>query len=86
MANAYAERWVLTLRHELLDRTLIWNQRQLRQLLDEYFAHYNSNRPHRSLDQRAPSDDDVVVDIGTGRTIQRGTTCGGLINKYRPAA
>ena len=86
MANTYAERWVRTLRHELLDRTLIWNQRQLRQLLDEYLAHYNSHRPHRSLDQRAPSDDDVEVDIGTGRTIPRGTTCGGLINEYRPAA
>ncbi|MBK6501536.1 MAG: transposase [Candidatus Microthrix sp.] len=44
-ANAYAERWVRTLRHELLDRTIIWNERQLRQLLEEYVEHYNSNRP-----------------------------------------
>ncbi|MCP4069950.1 MAG: transposase, partial [Phycisphaeraceae bacterium] len=41
-ANAFAERWVRSVRHELLDRTLIWNQRQLRKLLDEYLAHYNS--------------------------------------------
>jgi len=34
-ANAFAERWVRTLRHELLDRTIIWNERQLRALLDE---------------------------------------------------
>jgi putative transposase len=35
VANAYAERWVGTVRRELLDRTLIWNRRQLAQLLDE---------------------------------------------------
>jgi transposase InsO family protein len=29
VANAFAERWIGTLRHELLDRTLIWNRRQL---------------------------------------------------------
>jgi len=29
MANAYAERWVRTLRHELLDRTIIWNEQHL---------------------------------------------------------
>ncbi len=53
-ANAYAERWVRTLRHELLDRTIIWNERQLRRLLVEYIDHYNEHRPHRSLEQRAP--------------------------------
>ena len=41
-ANAYAERWVRTLRHELLDRTIIWNEHQLQQLLAEYREHYNS--------------------------------------------
>ena len=38
-ANAFAERWVRTLRHELLDRTIIWNPRQLRRLLEEYVEH-----------------------------------------------
>ena len=45
-ANAFAERWVRTLRHELLDRTIIWNETQLRQLLEEYIEHYNTRRPH----------------------------------------
>lgn len=44
-ANAYAERWVRTLRHELLDRTLIWNQRQLRLLLEEYVDHTTPTAP-----------------------------------------
>jgi len=53
-ANALAERWVRTLRHELLDRTIIWNEQQLRRLLAEYIEHYNTHRPHRGLNQRAP--------------------------------
>ncbi len=85
-ANAYAERWVRTLRHELLDRTIIWNERQLRPLLVEYVEHYNDHRPHRSLDQRAPNDHGDVVPIGPGQPIRRHTTCGGLINEYRTAA
>ncbi len=85
-ANAFAERWVRTLRHELVDRTIIWNERQLRQLLDEYLAHYNEHRPHRSLGQRAPNDHEDVGPIGPGQPIRRHTTCGGLINEYRTAA
>jgi transposase InsO family protein len=85
-ANAYAERWVRTLRHELLDRTIIWNEHQLRLLLDEYLERYNTHRPHRSLHQRAPDDLGDVTTIGLGEPIRRHTTCGGLINEYRHAA
>ena len=85
MANSYAVRWIRTLRHELLDRTIIWNERQLRALLVEYIDHYNEHRPHRSLRQRAPNDSNVVA-IVPGRTIKRHTTCGGLINEYSHAA
>jgi putative transposase len=84
-ANAFAERWVRTVRHELLDRTLVWNQRQLRRLLADYVVHYNSHRPHRSLKQ-APPDGSPVADIGCRRRITRRAVCGGLINEYRPAA
>lgn len=49
VANTFAERWVGTLRRELLDRTIIWNRRQLERLVIDYIAHYNSHRPHRSL-------------------------------------
>ncbi len=85
MANGYAERWVRTLRHELLDRTLIWNERQLRSLLVDYLKHYNSHRPHRGLDQRAPDDPDASLPA-LPRTIERRTTCDGLINEYHHAA
>ena len=85
-ANAYAERWVRTLRHGLLDRTIIWNEAQLQRLLIEYIDHYNSHRPHRGIDQRAPNDTADVVPIGPGHPIQRQRRCGGLINEYHTAA
>jgi putative transposase len=85
-ANAFAERWVRTLRHELLDRTIIWNERQLRTLLTGYVAHYNEHRPHRALHQRAPDDQSNVAPIGSAQPIRRHTTCAGLINEYRTAA
>jgi transposase InsO family protein len=84
MANAYAERWVRTLRHELLDRTIIWNERQLRALLVDYIDHYNQHRPHRSLDQEAP--DTTKVAAIPSRTILRHARCGGFVNEYRHAA
>ncbi len=44
-ANAYAERWVGTVRRELLDRMLIFGRRQLQSVLAEYADHYNVHRP-----------------------------------------
>ena len=85
VANAYAERWVGTVRRELCDRTLIWNHQHLEQLLRDYVEHYNTRRPHRSLRQRAP-DDRVVVAYRPGHPIRRHPTCNGLINQYRHAA
>jgi putative transposase len=84
-ANADAERGVRTVRHELLDRTLIENRHQLQTLLAENSEHYNQHRPHRSLDQRPP-DGQAVVPAGPGHAIRRHTTCAGLINEYRTAA
>ena len=78
-------RWVRSVRHELFDRTIIWNEQQLRALLVEYIEHYNERCTHRSLNQRAPNDSGVAT-IGTGQPIGRHTTCGGLINEYRTAA
>ena len=41
VANAFAKRWIGTLRRELLDRTIIWKQRQLQRLIIDYTDHYN---------------------------------------------
>ena len=53
-ANAIAERFVGTIRRELLDRILIINQRHAAAVLRQYEHHYNNHRPHRTLGQAAP--------------------------------
>jgi transposase InsO family protein len=46
--NAYAERWASTIRHECLDRMLIFGHRQLVHVLTEFEAHYNAPPASRS--------------------------------------
>jgi putative transposase len=52
--NAYAERLIGSIRRECLDHLIVFNERQLRRILREYFAYYNEVRPHQSLEMNAP--------------------------------
>ena len=86
--NAYAERWVRTVRHDCLDWTLIWNQRQLHQVLTDYLQHYNGARPHRALDLQPPNPARPVTTVGSApvpAAVQRVDVLGGLIHEYRRA-
>jgi hypothetical protein len=83
--NAYAERFVLTVRTEVTDRMLIFGQRHLQTILAEYQAHCNGRRPHRSRHLRPPRPDHPVADLSRER-IQRRPILGGLINEYERAA
>ena len=49
-ANAYAERWVRTVREECLDKLIILSERHLYRMLNAYVAHYNTRRPPQGLD------------------------------------
>jgi putative transposase len=87
-ANAYAERWVRTVRSEVIDRMLITGPRHLQAVLNEYIGHYNRHRPHRARNLRAPDSDDVATAAITALTteaIQRREVLGGLINECQQA-
>src|SRR5262249_39702791 len=53
-ANAYAERWIRSVRAECLDQLLILNQTHLQRTFIEYVEYYNRARPHQGLQQQAP--------------------------------
>jgi putative transposase len=87
-ANAYAERWIGTVRAECLDWLLIMGRRHLEQVLRVYVEHYNAHRPHRALGLGPPGSPDGPNAI---RDAQRGEVCrhdrlGGLLHEYRRAA
>jgi transposase InsO family protein len=85
-ANAYAERWVGTVRREVLDRMLIFGRRQLVSVLAEYADHYNLHRPHRALGQTPPLEpNEPVVLAPAGRVVRR-DRLGGLIHEYAQVA
>lgn len=52
--NAIMERWVQICRRELLERTLIWNQRHLLHALSEFEQFYNEHRPHQGIANARP--------------------------------
>jgi putative transposase len=83
-ANAFAERFVRTVRQECLDWALIHGHRHLRVILEEYVEHYNQHRPHRGLDLSPPKPTSRVR--ATTGTVIRQPLLGGLINEYHRRA
>ena len=84
--NAIAERWIGGCRRKILDRTLVWNQAHLRQILRQCETHHNLHRPHRALDAAAPLKPlPEPVDLGQYR-VRRQARVGGLINEYHLVA
>ena len=81
-----AERWVGTVRRELLDRMLIFGGRQLRAVLAEYADHDNGHRPHRALGQAPPLGPAEPHVILPGGRVARRDRLGGLIHEYAQVA
>src|SRR3954451_7174482 len=80
-ANAIAERFIGTLRRECLDHLLITGPRHLKQVLHEFVEHYNTHRPHRSLDQHPPAGRTPPPSGVTIHTLRR-DRLGGLVHEY----
>jgi transposase InsO family protein len=88
--NAIMERWVRTCRRELLDRTLIWNQRHLQHALREFEIFYNEHRPHQGIANARPlqplpepiTNPDQLARL----RIRRRDRLGGLLHEYQHAA
>ena len=87
-ANAFAERFVGTVRRECLDRILVFGRRHLERILAEYVTHYNVHRPHRSLGQLAPLSMSPVSapTFPDATRLRRTDKLGGLIHEYNLAA
>jgi transposase InsO family protein len=84
-ANAFAERWIGTVRRECTDRILILGRRHLTAVLNAYITHYNTHRPHRALGQRPP--DGLENTPGPPpEQVRRIRLAGGLINEYQQVA
>ncbi len=82
-ANAFAERWVRSVREEVLDKLLIVNQAHLQRVLTEYVGYFNRARPHQGIEQRCP------IPIERGRQkgdLERRDVLGGIIHDYERAA
>jgi transposase InsO family protein len=87
-ANAYAERWVRTVRTECVDWILVWNPRHLERVLTEYLRHYNTARPHRGVDLQVPvpATQPPSAEVKELRRVERTDVLGGLIHECRHAA
>ncbi len=87
-ANAYAERWVGTVRTECLDWLLLVGRGHLEQVLRVYIQHYNRHRPHRALQLEAPERPARLAVVGEGQEggVLRRDLLGGLLHEYRRAA
>ena len=81
--NAYAERFVLSIKSECTDKMIFFGEAMLRRALNEFVEHYNTERPHQGFGN-------VVIE-GTGQAEGQGDVecherLGGLLKKYRRAA
>jgi putative transposase len=87
-ANAYAERWIHTVRAECLDWLLMSGRGHVEQVLWVYVAHYNHHRPHRALGLEPPDPPANlrVVRDGQPSRVDRRDLLSGLLHEYHRRA
>ncbi len=79
-ANAFAERWVRSVRQECLDKIVVLGERHLHRVLTSYVDYYNHARPHQGLEQQCP----VSLMPSTARDgpVERRDILGGVLHDY----
>ncbi len=85
-ANAHVERFIGTLRRELLDHILVWNERQLRAVVNEYVRWFNTGRVHQGIHGIPDPDPELLGDKPADGKLVARPVCGGIQHDYRLAA
>src|SRR6266516_4137671 len=87
-ANAFAERWIGSVRRDCLDWLLIASRGQLERVLRVYVDHYNTHRPHRALGLSPPTPRPRLrlASSNPSDHLHRRDRLGGLIHEYTRAA
>jgi transposase InsO family protein len=81
-ANAHAERFVRSIKHECLDRMILFGEGHLWRTVDEYLVHYNAERNHQGIGNEL-IEGRALTGFGVIECTER---LGGLLKYYRPAA
>jgi transposase InsO family protein len=84
--NGVAERWIGSVRRELLDHVIIFNARHLRRLLANYVAYYHDDRTHLGLNKATPAARSVTQRREGEAEVVALPRLGGLHHRYEVRA
>ena len=85
--NAVAERWVQSVKHELLDHFIVFGEAHLRHLLSQFETYYNQCRPHQTMDNRPPNWKPPPGEaLGSSHDVVCEKRLGGLLKHYHRRA
>jgi len=80
--NGVAERFVGTVRQELLDHVIVLNERHLRQLIEPFVASYNADLTHLGVGKDSPCGRPVEQRPGATTNVVSLPRVGGLHHRY----
>jgi len=78
--NAFAERWVRSIKDECISQLVLFGEKSLRHVLKEYMAHYHAERNHQGIENVIPFPDDRIEQ--TAGEVNKSSRLGGLLNFY----
>jgi putative transposase len=78
--NAYAERFVRTIKEGCLERMIFFGESSLRNAISEFVSHYHCERNHQGLENRLITPMETTIE--TAGTVQRRQRLGGMLNYY----